>query len=184
MFEDAINGKRLKWYVDYGYHVGYPLMDYGTTESAYNPAALNDNMAGGFIIMADAPSKDVDPTTASMDFDRWNHRADMVNALSAGSSVTKIKPQAPDPNEPEDLFFIIQGDDIYQSWAGKMVYYPSGSYASEYGSVSMKDSGSEKAALYPNGKDDQVIYSPKAPWPWEEADDSASDGSTGGDTGY
>ena len=103
------DGGNEKWYCDYGYHLGYPTIDSNT-----NPAPINDQMDGGFALMADAdgehPRGESWPELGSA----WNHKIDGVNVLMASFSVSWVTPTVhPDEENPKWYFPLVGEDNIY-----------------------------------------------------------------------
>jgi len=80
-------GGKLKFYNDYAYHIGYPNLD----AEKDNPAPINDQIDGGFVLMADANVGA--QTTLSKD---WHHGVNGVNVLMwATTTSTAAADQTP-----------------------------------------------------------------------------------------
>ena len=82
-------------YIDYAYHLGFP--------DSLQP--LNDNLSGGFAVLAD--SGDGTAVTGSA----WNHKDNGVNVLKAGGSVALHTPDS-------SKHVYVNNDDIYTGSGG------------------------------------------------------------------
>jgi len=140
---DGPDRDNRKWYCDYGYHLGYPTID-----GESNPAPINDQMDGGFALMADCDgygSDEDDPPELSS---RWNHKIDGVNVLLASFSVSWITPTVRPDSDPKEYYPLVGEDNLY-------------------GDGGPEADWEEPARdLAPNGPDntgeqDQMIHSPK-----------------------
>ena len=99
-------GGKWKFYNDYAYHIGYPNLD----AEKDNPAPINDQMDGGFAIMADAAVGG--QTTLSK---RWPHGIDGVNVLMASFSVSWVTPEVVESGSQKIYHPLLGGDNIYGS---------------------------------------------------------------------
>ena len=125
-------GGKLKFYNDYAYHIGYPNLD----AEKDNPAPINDQMEGGFAIMADAAVRG--QTILSK---RWNHGIDGVNVLMASFSVSWVTPT------------VVRG-------GSQMVYHPLVGDDNVYGSGGPDATTVVRDAMA-TGPQDQSLHSPR-----------------------
>ena len=110
-----------KWYMDYGYHMGYLAIDWNVTQTnqssnIINQAGLTDNLDGGFVIMADAPKGTSEAHIDRRPSNSWNHNNEVVMGLTASSSVKKI---TYNPEYMNVGGFLVDGDEIYTAQVGK-----------------------------------------------------------------
>ena len=128
-------GGDTKYYCDYSYHIGYPVLS-GIT----NPAPTNDEMDGGFALMADADVSGHNPPTLSR---AWNHKTDGVNVLMASFSVSWVTPHVEEDNSGKTYYPLIGEDNIY------------GDGGPDVGL------GDPRRDQTPKDEQDQVLHSPK-----------------------
>lgn len=96
------DGGSKKWFCDYGYHLGYPTIDGNT-----NPAPINDQMDGGFALIADADADGIKLDSS------WNHKIDGVNVLMASFSVSWVRPTVEPDTDPKEYYPLVGEDNIY-----------------------------------------------------------------------
>ena len=96
-------GGDKRYYCDYAYHLGYPLLAGGK-----NPAPVNDEIDSNFALAADANCGE--ETTLSKS---WNHKTDGMNVLTADLSAFWVDAEVESAHGADVYYPLVNEDNIY-----------------------------------------------------------------------